>query len=205
MYAVSKLWCSVASIDLFEKLYVSANQEDLDVFQAVAQNPSLCQHVRTLIYDGAIFCSVLSRRRYTCYLSLKKPPESFFGANDSTYIYPDRDIEEWIRNTPNTDITSSKWKTFRKCNFINDGFRRYRNHADTQEKLLASAEFPAILVDGFKRLDSLQSITLRSRWEAFGNLDKCHTGSPLARSWDIFHLTPESWEGFPMERKSFVF
>ncbi|KAG7008173.1 hypothetical protein G7Y79_00006g017930 [Physcia stellaris] len=190
---VSNLWCSIASIYLFEKLYVSANQEDLDVFQAVAEHPSLRQHVRTLSYDGAIFCSDLKRRDYTCRLFCTKPPESFFGANDSTYIYPDRDIEEWIRHTPITPSADPKWKMFRKCKFINDGLNNYRDHADMQRELLTKGKFLKILVDGLKRLDSLQSITVRSGWERLRNLDECHTGSPLARSWDIFHLTPESW------------
>lgn len=203
MFAVSKLWCSIASIYLFEKIYVSANQEDLDVFQAVAQHPNLRQHVRILSYDGSFFYSHMARKEYTRHLLLKKPPERFFAVIDSTYVYPDRDTEEWIRHTPITPSADPKWKMFRNCKFINDGLNNYRDHADKQKELLATGKFFKTLVDGLKCLGSLQSITLRSGWEQPRNLDECNTGSPLARSWDVFHLTPESW-AWTMEGKSFV-
>ena len=50
---VSKVWSTSASEVLFEKFYVSANQEDLDVFLAIAKHEELRGCVRKLVYDVA--------------------------------------------------------------------------------------------------------------------------------------------------------
>lgn len=201
---MSKSWCSIASIYLFEKIYVSANQQDLDVFQAVAEHPSLRRHVKTLSYDGTFFYPEMAKRDYMRNLLKEKPPESFFALDNIAYSYPNRDIEHWIRHTPRNASSNSKWAKFLNCKFINDGFYKYQDHAYKQKELLASGKFPKILINGLKCLESLRSITVRSRWQELQNLDDCHTGSPLARSWNIFHLRPKSWSWVPIDGKSFV-
>ena len=113
-------------------------------------------------------------------------------------------LKSGSRHTPRTPDLKSSHDKFRGCKFVKVGFQKYKQHAYKQKELLASGKFVEILVDGLRRLNSLQSITVKSRWERPRSLDKCSTGSPLARSWDTFHLRPTSWDWAPTQGKSFV-
>ena len=46
---VSKDWCVLATPRLFDKVYISSGDLDLQVFQSITSNPDLCTGVRSLI------------------------------------------------------------------------------------------------------------------------------------------------------------
>lgn len=68
---------------LYDEVYVSSSNEDLQVFEAVARHPVLSKCIRRLVYDGSEFLLKISKTEY------------FLGVYSqiATYEYPLR-IEE---------------------------------------------------------------------------------------------------------------
>ena len=191
---VSRSWSKCASVYLFDHVYISVNKEDLDVFKAVTEHDELKHYVRTLVYDASHFIPNISKRSYVEDLHRQKRCLPY----DSCSTYepgnsgnsPDPDVHEWIRHRHQDHTTYTK---FKNRAFINHGYRKYKEHAASQQLLLLTADFEAIFTGGLKALDTLQSVTMSRRWQLLSSPKERRTGSPLMRSWDNFHCLPTGW------------
>lgn len=102
----------------------------------------------------------------------------------------------WIRDAVSTELDiiglEAKWGN---AEFITQGHQKHLEHARYQQKAILSGDFKEGLVQGLKLLPSLESISLEGGWSVhvLTNLYKHCFGSPLARTWDPFHLLPKKW------------
>ena len=196
---VSKSWCSCASGLLFDELHISPNKEDLDVFNAMVEHPQLRVCVRQLIYNGAEFIPKISKTRYFQELMDQRRIVCHRAANLSDPIViasedPDPDVQDWIRRPwKSCDEWHSAYNEFSDRAFVRIGWRKYRQHASYQQKLLGSEVFLTTLVQGLQKLKSLQSVAPEGRWAHLQSLDERRRGSPIARSWSNFHCVPPGW------------
>ena len=61
---VNKDWSAITSGFLFDRIYWSPQDRDLEVFKAIATHPELAQCVKELIFDGSQFVDGLTKRTY---------------------------------------------------------------------------------------------------------------------------------------------
>lgn len=196
---VSKNWSLCAAEFLFDVVYISPSKEDVDVFQAITQHPVLSKCPRHLEYDGAEFLTDYSKDKYA-----KDIWGQSFPLFDHCSAYklscgPKSKINAWIKETvlPN----KSKYEdmeSYGDCKVVDDGHRIYQEHANYQQHGLQSGQFVEILVRGLQHLVSLASVTVQPRWPLEPHCISRRGlgvvgGSPLARSWNIFHLKPCGW------------
>lgn len=201
---LSKAWSSCASPLLFVNLSVSPNKEDLEVFEAITQHPQLSKFVRHLWYDGSEFLLHLSK---TWYLhQLYRQTGNLNQASAHTLHSSDLEINSWIQhvacNKTSLDDISA---VYRSAKFVNNGYRKYHEHAIYQQKCLQDGTFVKRLVQGLKQLDHLKSVTLECSWDSdHSPLEPCK-GSHLARNWSIFHCRPASWEWGPRTKRNLTY
>lgn len=191
---VCKTWCSYASGFLFDKIYVAPNRVDLEVFNAITQDPILSKCVRQLVYEGSEFVSDLTKRSYV--EGLWSQTALMFDASKRSLHGPDPQTNDWIYDVSRCRFSMkegvSKWKDH---SLIKDGYKEYQAHSIYQQRTLQSGAFVESLVQGLSRLVCLESVTLEGGWPLAvrKSLYKHRHGTPLARRWNPFHCCPQRW------------
>ena len=191
---LSKAWSSCASPLLFLNLSVSPNKEDLEVFEAITQHPQLSKFVRHLWYDGSEFLLHLSKTLYLERLH-RQTRELHVERLDQTSANKlhgsELEMSSWVEDAACNQMFSTEiLAMYRSAEFVNDGYRKYHEHAIYQQKCLQDGTFVKSLVQGLKQLDNVKVVTLDCSWDADGP----GKGSHLARSWSILDCRPASWE-----------
>ena len=215
---VCKTWCSYASRFLFDKIYIAPNETDLEVFDAITQDPILSKCVRQLVYDGSEFMPGLTSGSYV--RDLWTQTATMFGTRSLIPDSIDSQIKDWTSDVARQEFSLkdavaikdwtydvarrglsledsvAKW---RNHSLINCGYRKYREHSVYQQKALQSGDFVESLVQGLSRLGCLESVTLEGGWPYSVQTSLCdnHHGTPLARGWHPFHLRPHRWSWEP--------
>ena len=198
---VCKTWSSYASEFLFSKIYVAPNRIDLEVFDAITQDPILSKCVRQLVYDGSEFVPDISKASYIRALCAQTALLSDNKDNSSPNS-PDPQIKDWIydatvrRRDFSLKDAVDKW---RDRSLINRGFKEYQEHSIYQQRAIRSGEFVDRLANGLSRLVHLKSVTLEGGWPytVQRGLYEHHYGTPLARQWNPFHCCPPLWSWEP--------
>ena len=125
---VSKDWCFLATLRLFDKVYISSRDLDLQVFQSITSNPDLCAGVRSLIWDTTLFYSGFCGEDYCDQL-----------IQDMRYIYPagfDHGTTRFYQfiNDIRWDIdnTEELYVKYQSDAFFVDGFQVWTKNAKNQ-------------------------------------------------------------------------
>lgn len=201
---VSKTWCVYVSALLFKKIYVAPNKLDFEAFEAITRHPVLSKCVRQLVYDGSAFTE-FTKTQYIAELQDQTvllleeddDDECPLEDGDQECVAWIEDCGEWVDGSrtgalglPFDDLVA-KWEG---TELITQGYRKYREHAIYQQISILSGDFTDGLVQGLAQLPSLESIILEGRWpyHVLATLNLHRFGSPLARTWDPFHLCPRS-------------
>ena len=196
---VCKSWDPCASHFLFDKIYVSPNEIDLQVFEAIAQHPILSKSVRHLVYDASVFVSDLTRERYV--EQFIQQASRVMRKGDTSLENTDPRIVNLIRHCdlPKHIIPKEYVKRqidlWKDNSFFRSGYQVYQEHSVYQARALQSGYVLQALVLGLSRLSSLESVSLQGEWTPLvvANLGEHHYGTPLARKWNPFICLPRRW------------
>lgn len=208
---VSKSWCSCASEYLFDTIYVSTQDEDYDVFEAITQHPILSSCVRMLQYDSVAFAATYSIFNYVQRLWIQmtfmvhRDPDGHCDSFDDA----DPDVNKLVdllRKRPKGSgdgVDAYLAEAHKLCvgmHFIQQGYADWKRRAEHEEKLKASSGFLTELVQGLRKLTRLESVRLRGDWPSLhdelsstASLPMIDHDSPLARQWNILQAFPLHW------------
>ena len=190
---VSQAWCVSASIFLFEEIHVSSAKDDLEIFEAIAQNPLLSTCVRHLRYDATAFIHRLSRQQYVRKLYCQSP--YVLESDRPPWKTSDPEVNEWVDTVILGRFPMGRAiQKFKNHRFIQQGHENYKKQASFQHAILESGQFMKRLMKGLEKLASLRSVTIEASWHHPRNLEDYRTGSYLARHWHRFHCSPEGWQ-----------
>lgn len=94
---VSKLWCPVATELLFDRIYFSAHEKDLDVFNKIGGHPLLRKAVRELVYDTTTF---RDPPNYDAYYDIQAAEMRLLASDwcETPFTYPDAEVESYIED-----------------------------------------------------------------------------------------------------------
>ena len=189
---VSHAWCASASVFLFQEIYVSSAKDNLEAFEAIAQNPLLSTCVRHLRYDATKFIHHLSRQQYVRKLYCQKPFVLEVDRTPWNTVVPE--VDEWVNKVVLGRLPINKAiQKFKRYRFIEQGHDNYRKQASFQNALLKNGQFLERLIQGFAKLECLRSVSIDTSWQHLRSFEECRTGSYLARHWHRFHCRPEGW------------
>ena len=200
-------WALLAVNFLFDKVYISAREKDLDVFRMASEHDTICKAVRTLVYDVTTFSPIGRLEDYysdfqydfldafslsedTSQEPFENPTRPFHHFINSLFQAQDMDYEMKVQHTHKNDAY-----------IILEGYRTWQAHAQFEDYSMKGL-LSKSLSSGLSRMNRLHSVALTSNIFHVNlletesvDLDTMHceySGSPLSRSWHPLHLRPNA-------------
>ena len=206
---VCKLWASMANPILFDKVFVSPNQLQMEVFANIAGHPIFSHTVKTLVYSTLRFDTDISVRSYIARLFSHirgyLPHHVHWNEDKTSPQHPDPDIVEVLSYVHGIRLEAapSTSMLLLKSELLKRGLSAYKRAGKDQDAGIVSGEFLARLCLGLSKLPRVVSLQFSSTWTAFPGIRGCdcfppcpypyYSGSgPLARSWDRLFVRPTS-------------
>lgn len=201
---LSKEWCSLATQFLFDTIYISPREKDVEVFERITRHPVLSHAVTKLVYDTSRFKQGLGAAEYFRMLSEDFSPVALFWEKE-IFNSSNAEINKYIEDTKRSwakAMTSAELREKHiQDSFIVEGYRVYRDHATYEQESLRSGMFFTDLCSGLHRLANLHSVAFNNQlWNDWHELSpedidspilrRKVSGSPLVRNWKPFHLHP---------------
>ena len=208
-----KTWCHYASEYLFDKLYISPREENINVFESITQHPQLARCVKELEYDVTLFSSNMSESHYFRRLVYCTPMKGEVNGvpihedcfqqmyNARKHKHFDPQVDEYLKMINQSQDIRAALSTYNQCrhyNFIIEGYRKWQECALYEQRCMHSGDFLRILVYGLRNLDRLESVDICQRWVSrrlsIAQSDPTsYYPSPFGRAWDVFRAQPQCW------------
>ena len=204
---VSKDWCSLVTRSLFDTIYISPHEKDVEVFKCMSGHPVISGLVRKLVYDTTSFETGMTYKTYWRELV----SEFMYIAcrwRDKPFKCPDQQFTALIKQYKKARDTNMEWqqhmRELRKGHmydsFVIEGYEKYVENASYERRALRDGKFHTALRMGLSQPNGLCEVCIRGvEWSDTLNdplmpnnltFDGPNAGSPLARSWSLHHLRP---------------
>ena len=211
---VSKEWSALATSPLFDRVYISCREPDLEVFRNITRHSLISTGVRELVYDGSFFVEDLSFEDYfyKVFEAVRCNRESDISIDSGN-----AQIDEFYRICKMRDPDVSElYQDHGNDTFLVEGYQIYTEYSAFEWQNIECGWFFDELRTGLGSLTDLRSVLLNHwHWDMsiegnnFFNLFKpiklykpnklygTNSGSPLRRIWNPYHLGPEGWQMLP--------
>ena len=208
---VSKEWNALATRPLFDRVYISCREMDMEVFQNITEHPVMCTSIRELVYDASLFARDLDideyfwalRRKSLIYVRQYWTSKPFNSADDEINAFVSDCHTNKMRDVFYEHISDD---------FIVKGYEKHQRCAKYERRVLGDASFLSRLCGGLRLLSNLRSVKFTNTlwtYEIYedeltggvkpSNLHGPESGSPLVRSWNPLHLRPFYWSEDELE------
>ena len=207
---VSKDWCFAAVPLLFDRIYISPRERDLDVFIEIIDHPVLSQGPKSLIWDASMFLR-RDRKEYVRRLSFEAKyihPHKF---DDPSTPYQNF-INECVDMKGGIEARDRVLSKYHYAAFVKEGFKLWQEITYFERSFRHGGYYYTVLCDGLRKLDRLRSVTVTPNlWDVtekdvharISSSKAQGSGSPLLRSWDLSHGRPFSTRGPSRSAKDF--
>ncbi|KAL6714850.1 hypothetical protein ACLMJK_007110 [Lecanora helva] len=167
---VSKNWNSVATIPLFDTVYISPHEKNMQVFEFITQHPVICHAVKRLVYDTNSFRPNITPEDY--WVSLEP---LFFGIADrwrnESFNCPDVNINQLVEESKDHLFSGSigsiqspfkrrNWRQPMQTKFIRKGWQNYNANAAYEHREFNCGRFYVKLCTGIRCLSRLHGAAL---------------------------------------------
>lgn len=207
---VSKEWSTLATGPLFDRVFFSCREVDLQVWEKVTGHPEIGGAVREVVYDGSLFTEDLSFKDYFEVLHddvraivRKRKPDTAFDSADAQINKFVQDCKEKKQLVQ----VPMLYNAHKMDTFLVKGYHNYGKYAAFELRCFESGSLFNDLCVGLRSLPNLRSVVFNTTmWHYNLHESKAHgttnpktlrgpySGSPLCRSWNPFHLRPSGWD-----------
>lgn len=215
LHFVSKQWCTIAEPLLFDRIYISPRQKDLQVFELMTLHPNLGRAIKTLIFDVS---SVPTLEREEHFLELCEEIRSttIWLSKKFPFNCPDARLTQFVNAIIERETTfEDLYSEYGEDDLVTDGFHLWQELLEQERSNLKRGLhgiFFEALCSGLRQLPNLQTVKMDDDiWRknqqdisdtlipANINLDEVvvPVASPLARSWHPWHLRPKKPRDIP--------
>lgn len=191
---------------LFETLFISPHERNIEVFNSVTRYPILRTFVKNLKYEAVYFQPDLSRVHYfeMLWSEASSALDNMNDLGNLPFQCPDAEINHFVSFVEHVKSrgASASHEEFMireamfVCGnfaFVIEGYQTYLAMADYQARCFENDVFQDTITNGLRRLDHLQEMNVTARWtccySASLAISSRSKGSPLARTWDPVHPT----------------
>ena len=210
---VSKDWCELVTGRLFDTIYISPHEKNMEVFKEMTGHPVIAGAIRSLFYDTVHFRRFYSQDEYWVSLFHTWIIDIARSWRKETFICSDPQINTLIKQCKMALDTSEPWSRIervrilhRNDGFVKAGYTNYKRNAMCERRTLRDETFLTGLCVGFSTLNQLASICLgETPWDidvesgssrGSSSLCRLDCGSPLARTWSPFCLRPTTMNDY---------
>lgn len=193
-----KLFETLVSPLLFDKIYISPHRQNLDVFRQITEHSDLCRYPRHLVYDIQKFKANIDPVEY--YKSLCTQLRRLFSSQSrSTLHHADKDIEGLMRMIRGPPRRGEDYST---CRVVRRGDEIYQEKAEEEDHYNSSGLLLSSLCIGLMKLPYLENVGFQHSWieDHLYSVDWSKPpqdfhlfSSPLARAWSPFYLQPKAY------------
>ena len=219
---VSQQWQEMATPLLFDRVYVSPREKDMQIFSNITKHPVLSRSIKAMVCDISEIPE-LSYEEYFHLLCYEKRAMTFDLSKKYPFKGPYPSLNRFVNAVICGTLSPSKmFSRFGNYKFIREGFQIWRQLAAEEFQYLENSEHGKLfheLCSGLLRLPNLQSVNIgddlwdrcRKHWIYVFYLRERHqipratlSGSPLVRGWSPWHLPPWSSVDTGSERLSLM-
>ena len=196
---VSKTCSSLATPLLFNRVYVSLKQLDLEVFTHCATHPVISSTIKEIIYDLSLFDPNITRHGY-CRQLARGIPRQFYSEPFENPSHPYQHFvnEYCARVSSVADIC----RNHENDAYVVEGYQLWQDHARQERYAMENGRFLSALQFGLQNFSKLSSIVMTNELFRY-NIDdsskldrsklRCdYSGSPVTRRWNPLHARPTS-------------
>ena len=208
---VSKEWSALATRPLFDRVFISCREKDLEVFKSITRHPVISEGVKELVFDASFFRRTMDLEEYIGRLADNISWPARLEGLDTPFDSTNSQLNEFYRHCQEDEVDLGKiYDIHKNDTFIVQGHQKYRDHSAFEYQCILNSSFAGDLVAGVESLSSLRSVVFsHETWKhnffrsLYSNTPRPKTfqmsssGSPLCRSWNPFHLRPWGWQRLP--------
>ncbi len=205
---VSKQWHAVSTPFLFDRLYVSPRDKDLRVFTNLTSHPIMSSAVKEIIYDVS-YVPDLSHEEYFLALCNEVRKVTIWLTDSFNFTDPNPRLNQFVNAVIESGYSFERlFSEYGNDRLVTEGFQLWqtlvaeerRNFDDELQGGLFST-----LCSGIQRLTNLQTVKMDGdMWSMnrehitssispltlYLETSTVPSGSPLARSWNVWHPRP---------------
>lgn len=222
--SVSKPWHAMATPVLFDKVYISPRDRDLQVFSNITNHPVLSRSIKKLVCDTSRFPD-LSHEDYFYELCDDFRAMTITISRECPFNSPHPRLNDFINEIRRQEAYSNLLPKFGNIGLVTEGFQFWKELAAEECQKFEGGcygMFYLELCSGLPQLPTLKSVKMEDDISAYLNKDLIdqfgatnptnphHTPgpflsrSPLARSWNPWHLRPKRSKDYGLEHFSLV-
>jgi len=214
---VCQRWTSLPIKFLYDRIFISHQSKDLDVFTKITDSPHLCQWISELVVGTSYFDENVSSPQYVEMLleELVNVVLQGYGA-DFSFDFGDQQINDlltYANELGHNRKFTDRYRQIKRYRIVQRGQSWYRMHRQEQEENIRNGEFTIRLSLGLRALSRLRSMHIENEWGIDRSIDRevgpeyfdppYHLrrmrpfrmrGSPLARSWHPLCLPPQPFK-----------
>lgn len=186
---------------LFDRVYVSAHQINMDVFAEIAQHPTLSLYPRVLVYQVVQFRTKPDYSLQKYFIRLCNQLR-FFLPNlvNKSHLFSEecRELLRVAEKCGDDREAPEPYPDATSFQIVQQGFKYYTEKVAEENHINQSREFLASLCLGLAKLINVRKVEMGKWYDFIGTnidrsnipLDLSFQPCPLARSWNLFHLQP---------------
>ena len=205
---VSKQWHAMATPLLFDQVYVSPRNKDIQIFSHITKHPVISRSIKKVICDVSTVPD-LSHEIYFQDLCNQWRGMTVFLSKKDPFNSPQPRLNKFVNAIIRTERFSAYlFPKYANDEYVIEGWQLWQDLAKEEREALKYGRkgmYFSDLCSGLHRLSNLQSVIIENdMWSKVGmntheNFDPSHSqhtpsptlsGSPLARSWVPWHLRP---------------
>ena len=209
---VSKQWHALATPLLFDKIYISPRDKDIQVFSNITQHPYLGSCIKEMICDMS-WIPELTHEEYFYDLCDELKSMTYQLSRKFSFKSPHPRLNEFVNAIIRARMSQSKlFSKYASDLSVIEGFQTWQQLAAQESQALKSGSHGKLssdLCSGLYRLSNLRSVkmddnlwdkTRRDMGRVLSPTQPHHTpsavlsGSPLVPSWILWHLRPKKSE-----------
>lgn len=171
---VSKGWYTLATTPIFDRVFGSPRNGDLDVFNNISNHAIIGKSVKQLVYDTSRFTKDyttleeyyhdLWEYQYLIGFRLERFPDKAFDCGDEKSNEHVKDYM-FCRSIPRDEPSAPTLKlkeSHKNDRFVKKGYQQYAQNAKS-DRSLSDGPFFESVTSGLSQLSRLRSVVLRSR------------------------------------------
>lgn len=160
---VCRLWSSLVIRFLFNRVYISPRELDLEVFKSITSSQRLSWAVRELVYDASHFVLDLDLEFYVKRL-LYQASKLTCGLKRDQFHSPDAEVNEFLEfSTYDGRLRRYPIEDIGKYDIVNRGYDYYTRQAAEQHEIFGSGRFLTQLYTGLSTLANIARVTITDR------------------------------------------
>ena len=202
---VSKQWHAMATPLLFDQVYVSPRNKDIQIFSHVTKHPVISRSIKAIICDVSTVPDI-SHENYFRGLCHQWQSMTISLSRRYPFNSPQPRLNKFVNAITRTErFRGNLFSKYANNEYVIEGWQLWQDLAKEEREALTEGMYFSDLCSGFYRLSNLQSVIIENdMWSKVGmnthaNFNPSHSrhtanptlsGSPLARSWVFWHLRP---------------